>query len=352
VRALCGRAATTECTPVCESLIGDGAARTELCVRLLGSALPYAKWTADYINIQQSNKRCAAMCREFGLDQYLKLGNSLVPPEGSKTWADLWEALVGMVFVFETRETFSDFCAAVGFVSVKPSEAEYPGSPEAGPSPGLRSGRKPSQTSSEQEKLAGKLADMLCARGFIGLQTSESVLGQIEQALSPVASGGSVEDRTPVVRQQAVFPTLVDVSDTVRGTDTGTSRVEHSVDSVSVDMVRSVEGLRVPDDCAMVSMYREDLPVLRQMYAGVEGRIHFVTVHEAQASFFPHVWLHRLKGRSGSSGDLFNQVSAVQAATTRHLRTFRYVCEEDADDLVVKFLRESYRTTGTVEEIA
>lgn len=96
--------------------VGDSAFKLAMGIQLRSLAVPYTRWQS-VIQRVQSNVVLAEVCVERGLASGLVLGPGVQrPPDSSKVYADLLEALAGAVYLTETFETFREFCDAVGVV--------------------------------------------------------------------------------------------------------------------------------------------------------------------------------------------------------------------------------------------
>jgi len=95
------------------AMVGDTAMRTAALVRLSVSGKPSSEWQA-VIQEDQCNAKLAARCEELGLHSLLVKSDYLNVATGGKVYADLLEALVGVVYLNEKVENFEMFCEWVG----------------------------------------------------------------------------------------------------------------------------------------------------------------------------------------------------------------------------------------------
>lgn len=98
--------------------VGDSALKLAMGMQLRELAIPHSRWQT-LIQRVQSNAALARVCVDRGLSSGLILGHGMGrPPETSKIYADLLEALAGAVYLSETFETFCEFTQSIGITAV------------------------------------------------------------------------------------------------------------------------------------------------------------------------------------------------------------------------------------------
>lgn len=105
------------------ALLGDSGIRYKLYQSLFGSDIPAKYWT-DYFKELQNNERLAELANELNLAPLLEAQQGLSFKSNAKAYADMMEALLGVILLHEEDETVDNVLAVLGLV---PRSKEFKG---------------------------------------------------------------------------------------------------------------------------------------------------------------------------------------------------------------------------------